>query len=356
MKRVLIANIFGIGDVLFTTPLMASLRKEFPGIEIDYLANARTRELVSCIPGVREVFVYEKDDFVRLWKTKKADWARETWKLFSGIRENKYDAVFDFTLSRKFGGIFAFAGIKKRIGLDYKKRGTFLTHRMKLEGFFDKHVAEYYLELLENIGIRSSEKKMTLVPPPELAAWTDEYLSTRGLDANRLIAVIPGGGASWSSHSYRKRWHPEGFAAVSRILAESGWQVIVLGDASEKELSRSIDEMTGEEAIFTENNLDLRKYISLLSRCRVALCNDGGPLHMAVALGLKTVSIFGPVDPVVYGPYPASDDHRVVASHGLFCRPCYKRFKLPRCQEDMRCLTEIEPEIVAGECAELLRK
>ncbi len=354
MRKILIANIFGIGDVLFTTPLIASIREAFPGAEVDYLCNARTKDLIACVPGTGETFVYEKDDLVKAWKRSKIAAVKQVWRMFAAIKKNRYDAVFDLTRSRRFSFFFMLAGIKKRIGLDYKNRGTFLTDKIKIEGFLDKHVAEYYLGLLEKAGITRPVRKMELIPPPELKTWAEGYLRSRGIDRGKLVAVIPGGGASWSRHSYRKRWLPEGFASAVKALSGSGWQVIVLGDVSEADICREIEQMTGKRDVFTENGLDLKKYIALLSMCKLTLCNDGGPLHMAVALGVKTVSIFGPVDPLVYGPYPGSANHRVVVSAGILCRPCYKRFRLPRCVNENRCIVDIEPEKVVDACLELL--
>lgn len=351
----LIANIFGIGDVLFTTPLIAALRKRFPGVEIDYLANARTGDMVLAVPGVGNVFVYEKDDIVKLWRSSRTAAVRELWRLFLGIRRRRYDVVFDLTLSRKFGLMFMLAGIKKRAGLDYKKRGTFLTDKVKLEGFAHKHVAEHYLDLLRSMGVEAPSGNMTLVSPAGMVPWVDGYLKAKGIDESKLVAVIPGGGASWSKHSYRKRWQPEGFAAVTRALAAAGWQPVVIGDASETALCRGVVEKCGEKNVRAENGLDIKSYMALLSRARLALCNDGGPLHMAVALGVRTVSIFGPVDPAVYGPYPLSDRHRVIVSSSLSCRPCYRKFRLPQCDYDGRCLVDIPPEEVVEACEELLR-
>ena len=101
--------------------------------------------------------------------------------------------------------------------------------------------------------------------------------------------------------------------------------------------------------------LPLKEYMAILGSCDLVLCNDGGPLHIAVALGAKTVSIFGPVDERVYGPYPPSNRNKVIKA-GLSCQPCYDRFKLPECENDNRCVTDIDPEHVANSCLELSEK
>lgn len=354
MKKVLIANIFGIGDILFTTPLVANLRKAFSGVEVDYLCNARSKDVAECIPGVNKILVYEKDDFRSLWRKSKKAFLSSALGLFREIKNGKYDVVFDFTLQREFGFIFMLAGIDKRIGLDYKNRGVFLTDKLPLEGFENRHVAEHYLDLLDLVGLKPEIEEMCIYPDPVSLEWADEYLSGKGLEEKPFMAVVPGGGASWGKQASRKRWHEEGFLAVADELSEKGVNIAILGDPLEEELCTFVAGKMKKEPKIKENNLTLKEYIALLSKSALVLCNDGGPLHLAVALGVPTVSVFGPVDEEVYGPFPRSAKHKVIKVEDLACRPCYSRFKLPECDFDTRCITDIKPEEVIKSCSEVL--
>ncbi len=357
MKKILIANIFGVGDVLFTTPLIANLQKEISGASIDYLCNARTRAVAESNPDIDRVFVYEKDDFLALWKNSKPAFFSALGRLFGEIRRGNYDAVFDFTLSREFGFAFLLAGIRERIGLDYRNRGIFLTRKRKFEGFQDKHVIEYYLDLLGLVGMKVSIREMRIVLDEDLRQWAVDYLGDKNAGEGRVVAVIPGGGASWGVSSSRKRWSADGFArAADALTTENSGAVAILGDSSEKGLCDEVAGKMTASPLFVETGLSLEKYMALLSKCDLAVCNDGGPLHIAAALGLKTVSIFGPVDEKVYGPYPPSATHKVLVSGETDCRPCYRRFKLPECKYDNHCLAGIAPEAVIDECLKLLEK
>ena len=197
MKRTLVANIFGIGDVLFTTPLVASLKKEIEGVQIDYLCNARAKPAIECNPNVDNIIVYEKDDYVELLKHSKIKCLKAILSLLSTVRKGKYDVVFDFTLSLEFSFFFALAGIRRRIGLNYKNRGIFLTDKVEFTGFRNKHVTEHYLDLLKRVGIEASIKEMQLVPDEALGRWTRDYLNEHGVYEEPLAIVVPGGGASW---------------------------------------------------------------------------------------------------------------------------------------------------------------
>ncbi|MBU0571241.1 MAG: glycosyltransferase family 9 protein [Candidatus Omnitrophica bacterium] len=354
MKRFLIANIFGIGDVLFTTPLVANLKKEPGAATVDYLCNARTSSVIENDPDIDGVFVYEKNDYLKLWRMSKRDFFKSLCGLFFKIRRKRYDAVFDFTLSREFGFFFMLAGIPKRIGLDYKNRGIFLTHKRKLSGFEDKHVVEYYLDLLKYARVRVSIKETRLVPDKNTCGWAKGYLDAKGIRKEKFIVIAPGGGASWGKHASRKRWDARGFAQVSDILSAASGKIALLGDASERPLCEEVASCMRTAPVFIENGLNLKEYMALISMCDLVVCNDGGPLHIARALGVPTVSIFGPVDEKVYGPYPSSGDHKVVISHDLACRPCYNRFKLPECGNSNRCVVDIDPREVAEACMELL--
>ena len=354
MRKVLVANIFGIGDVLFTTPLIANLRKRFGNVSVGYVCNARTMDMVRCIPGVDDVIVYEKDFYSDLWARSKKRFFGEINALFRGIKSGGYEAVFDFTLSREFGLAFLLAGIPRRIGLDYKKRGLFLTDKLPLSGFREKHVIEHYLDLLGLIGVPADIKDMCIVPDASLEPWADEYLYQRKIYDKKFVAVIPGGGASWGKQASRKRWYAEGFIEAADIISAKGSDIVVFGDGSEKALCDYVASGMKKAPAAVVNGLSLKQYITLLSKAALVLCNDGGPLHLAVALGIKTVSIFGPVDERVYGPYPLTGRHRVVKAEGLPCRPCYDRFKLPECEFDARCITDVSPHRVAEACLELL--
>ncbi|MBF0215736.1 MAG: glycosyltransferase family 9 protein [Candidatus Omnitrophica bacterium] len=159
MKKVLIANIFGIGDVLFTVPLVSNLKKRFGNAVVDYVANKRTAPVLRSIPDIGYVHVYEKDEFVDLWKRSKRLFGDKVLSFFGRIKLSNYDVVLDMTFSRKFGLLFMLAGIGERVGLDYRGRGVFLTKKKKIEGFEDKHVVEYYLDLLGLMNVPATVRE-----------------------------------------------------------------------------------------------------------------------------------------------------------------------------------------------------
>ncbi|MFH1412005.1 MAG: glycosyltransferase family 9 protein [Candidatus Omnitrophota bacterium] len=356
MKKVLIANIFGIGDVLFTSPMIANLKRNDPDVKVDYVCNIRTMDIVNRLPGVDDIYVYEKDLFTQVWNESKIRFLKTTHNLFKEIKEQEYDVLFDLTLSRELGLFFKLAGIKRRVGLDYKKRGVFLTDRIPFSGFNDKHVVEYYLDCLRHLKTDVTVKAMSLFSDEISQEIVLSHLREKGVDemAGPLVGIVPGGGASWGNDASRKRWNAESFAEVADALMEKGSAVAILGDKNEADLCRNITGRMKLKPVITSNNMILPDFIAFLNACDLVVCNDGGPLHMAGALGVRTVSVFGPVNEKVYGPYPASDDHIVIKGESLSCRPCYNSFRLPHCGNNNECLDGISAGQVTEACLGLL--
>jgi ADP-heptose:LPS heptosyltransferase len=194
---------------------------------------------------------------------------------------------------------------------------------------------------------------MKLIPGKIALEWAAKFLEENNSNHTPVVAIIPGGGASWGRMSYRKRWSTENFAKVAGALSAKGCFILAGGDNTERALcAKVMGKVKGACSIVTDLPIEL--YVALLSRCDLVLCNDGGPLHIAASMGVKTVSIFGPVDDKVYGPYPPDKRHRVVTASDVECRPCYRRFKVPECHNDSKCLRNIHVDEVKKACEDLL--
>ena len=177
--------------------------------------------------------------------------------------------------------------------------------------------------------------------------WARQFLANYLVGDNDLVVgVIPGCGASWGLDARHRRWNIDGFAKVCDALIEKYKAVvIILGDVNEALLGEQLQKGMKHRAIIASGKTTIGDFLGVIKRCDLVITNDGGPLHMAVGVGTKTVSIFGPVDEKIYGPYPVSRQHEVVSRKDLSCRPCYKKFKYNVC-DDRKCLDGIKPEDV----------
>jgi len=357
MKKVLIINPFGIGDVIFSTPLIEALKKNYPDSFIGYVCNKRVYDVIRSNPNLNKIYVHEKDDYRAVWQSSKLECIKRILSFSRSIIKEKFDLAIDLSLGYQFGLLLKLIGIRNRIGFNYRNRGRFLTRKIDIDGFNDKHVIEYNLDLLTLLGIDPGDyrvcPKIYLVKRDSV--WADDFLKNNGIsEKDMIVGVIPGCGASWGQDAKYRRWDKAAFASVAdSVIERYGAKVVLFGSRREIEICEDVRKMMKHEAVIACGKTSLRDFLGLLRRCKVVVTNDGGPLHMAVAIGVKTVSIFGPVDEKIYGPYPLNSSHIVISKTDLPCRPCYKKFKHNIC-EDRTCLNSIMPEDVLDAVHKLL--
>ncbi|MBM3252589.1 MAG: glycosyltransferase family 9 protein, partial [Candidatus Omnitrophica bacterium] len=269
-------------------------------------------------------------------------WLKNIIAFLERIKKEHFDVALDFSLNTQYGFFAWYAGIRQRAGFDFKKRGGFLTRKIKLSGYSDKHIVEYYAELLKFLGVDLKYRKLELYPKEDMRR-AEEILTKAGVGRADLVGIIPGAGRSWGKDAYLKHWLPENFAQLAdKIIENHQAEIIIMGDFSEKKIAQKIIKNMKQKAVDLSGMTTIGELSALLSKMKLAITNDGGPLHIAVALGKKTVSFFGPVDPKVYGPYPADENRHIVLRKNLECSPCYRNFRLRACYRNGECLKTID--------------
>jgi lipopolysaccharide heptosyltransferase II len=347
MKKILLINPFGIGDVLFTTPIIRALKENFPECQIGYLCNKRSQAIVKNNPCVDKVFIYDRDEFEAVRKNSFWQWLKVSLVFLNSIKKEHYDSAIDFSLNTQYGFFSWISGIKERIGYDYKGRGKFLTKKISLSGYNSKHIVEYYCDLLKLAGLKAGSQSLELFAQEADLINIESRLQANGVNAqDLLIGIVPGGGKSWGKEAYLKHWEVEKFSSLAdKIIANCKAKIIIIGDFSEKEIAHKLAAGMKYKAINFSGATNIAESVALLSRLKLVVLNDGGPLHMAKALKIKTVSIFGPVDENIYGPHPR-DASDIVIKKDFTCRPCYKNFRFTGCDFNRRCLRDITVEEV----------
>jgi lipopolysaccharide heptosyltransferase II len=352
-RKILIVNTFGIGDVLFTTPLIKNIKRAYPQAEVHYLTNTRSASLLEHHPGVDKVLVYDRDDFQAAYHRSLLEFMTKGRSLTHAIRREKYDVALDLSMDRGLGAVMALAGIPKRVGFDYRSRGTFLTRKIPFTGYEGRHVVEYYLDLLKEIDVPVIDRDMELHIPSEDQKWAKEWFRQKALVfVKPLVAVFPGGGASWGKSAVLKRWPVEKYAKlVDKMIEKYNAHIILMGNEGERELCQVIAQTSLATVHVVAGELTITQSAALLKQCTLVVCNDGGPLHVSVAAGVPTVSIFGPVDDKVYGPYPVGK--HIVIKKGLACQPCYRRFRMANCSH-INCLNQLDVDEVLSKIERFL--
>lgn len=339
-KKVLIVNFFGIGDVLFTTPLISNIKAHAPNTKIGYICSRRTAVMLQCNPKIDKVYIYERDQFNEYYK--KSHWMfLRKFKAFLGeIKKEKYDMVIDVSLNWYTGFFTWLVGIKNRIGFNYRNRSAFLNHKIDFKGYEDKHIIDYYAGLLEKIGVPSLTRGIELNIGDDDRAWVQGFFGANSFKkGDCVVSIVPGGGASWGKEAKYKRWSAENYAKLAdKLIEKYNAKIILIGDKNEIELCRRVSSLMAGPSYLICGQTTIHQFAALAKQCQLNIVNDGGALHIAVAADAATISIFGPVDERVYGPYTNKKHHVIVSN--LACRPCYRRFRKAHCAH-MSCLNDI---------------
>ena len=358
-RSFLVINTFGIGDMLFSTPLLRNLRDNFPKAKIYYLCNKKTAPLLKNHPLVHKIFVYERDDFVAEQKRSFFLAIIKYWRFISEIRSERIDCAIDLSLNVQFGFFAFLAGIKNRIGLDYKNRSKFLNKKFKIEGFTDKHAADYYLDVLKLIGLHVKKCALEIYSDLKSDRWADDFFGKNGIkDGDLVIGVAPCGGDAFGKDNHLKRWPADKFSRLidELVKAHKAKVFIFAGPKEKKDVEGIMSSLGTKVGVFEFSEESLERTVSLVKRCDLFISNDTGILRFADALGKRIVALYGPIDEKVYGFYPYRDDINVVIKKDLPCRPCYRNFRLNVCGRDRECLTSISVDEVFTAAGEVLKK
>lgn len=353
--KILIINPFGLGDVLFSMPLVDAIKKALPAAKIFFLCNERTDSLVAMNPVIEKHFVFNRDYWRQSFSSNPFSFLRHFLSWLGEIKKERFDMAFDLSLGREYSFFLMLIGVKERIGLDYKKRGIFLTKKITLEGYAKKAVSEFQLQLLGLAGINAVNGNGAVLEVPHKAMeHADWFFKKHGVGADAFIlAVAPGGGRSWGKDAIYKQWAPERFAdAANKLARQLHAFVVLIGDKDEKGLLEQTARGIGVPYAVIAGE-PLSHVCAYLAHSRLLLANDGGLLHLGHALGIKTVGIYGPVDPAVYGTYPRTAKTRVVAAR-VECGPCYQSFRFPTCEHNRQCLEKISVDEVVRAAEEVL--
>ena len=204
----------------------------------------------------------------------------------------------------------------------------------------DKHLhhTDYYLRLLQQLGIEGGDGKLCLACTEEERRWAQSVLQS-----NNVIAVNPG-----AAYGSAKRWLPERFSAVADALSRRYKARIVLtGAPGEMEIGHDIAQTMNYPPINMIGQTSVRQMMALLASSRLLVTNDSGPMHVASAFAIPIVAVFGPTDHTT--TYPASDNVKIVRKE-TDCAPCLLR----QCPTDHRCMTAITADDVIGAACQLL--
>jgi heptosyltransferase-2 len=311
-----------VGDAVMSLPALRAIRERFPKARIAVLAK----------PTVADLYIHESfADEIILYNF------QSSWAMGRELRSRQFDCAILLQNAFEAAWIAWLAKIPTRIGYKRDSRQLLLTRAVDVPkpGEIPRHERFYYLELLRRAGL------IDALPPCESIRMRRSGTAPVG---RRVIGVSPG-----AAYGTAKRWLPERFAEAASALAEArGASIALFGTKSERALCEEIAQrLVGREVTNYAGETTLAQFIDLAAGCELFLTNDSGSMHIASALGVPTVAIFGATDDTTTGP--TGLNARVVRQP-VDCSPCLLR----ECPIDHRCMTRVSTERVVKEALQLL--
>ncbi len=315
-----------IGDSILSVPAIKSLSKNFPGAQIWIAANEWVRELFQSFDFI--------EGFVLLPPSNKLKDLKSSVKK---IKEHKFDAGLLMTNSFASALLFSLAKIPERWGYSRDGRSILLTNGVssQTQSLFI-HQVDYYRDLIKKLGFKVYPSELFLPLKAEDKKESEKILDSLNVDRKQpLITLNPG-----AYYGSAKRWPAKKFAETATLLQQrKNATIIITGSKNESWLAETIISYVPEKPISLIGKTSLRQLAGIISDSSLFITNDSGPMHMANALKTPVISIFGPTDPRVTGPFQKPSK---IIKKNVACWPCSYR----ECPYDHRCMERIEAEEV----------
>ncbi|MGH7410225.1 MAG: lipopolysaccharide heptosyltransferase II [Candidatus Methylomirabilis sp.] len=329
LRSILVRGPNWLGDAVLALPVLANLRRSFPGARISFLARPSVSDLFRASPFI--------DELLEVPRRNQLAWAA------TALKRRRFELILLLPNSFETALIGALAGIPHRIGYATDGRWPLLTVGVCHPSRTSLHQADSYLELLRALRWDAWDRPTGVRLPPGSDLDAESLLAASGVRAGAPLFGINAGAA----YGTAKRWPPERFAEAADVLADRlNATPILFGSPGEASLTVAIRHRMRGTAIDLGGRTSLTTFASLLGRCRFLLTNDTGAMHLAAALGVSCVALFGPTDPRITGPL--GPGHQVLRVPPA-CSPCRYR----DCPIDHRCMRAIEMEQVVASAESL---
>jgi heptosyltransferase-2 len=330
VTRIMVRATNWVGDAVMTLPALEAIRENFPHSSITVLGKPWMLPLLEKHPAVDRVIILRKEgryltDFF------------EVIRVIRKIRKRKFDLAVLFQNAFEAALLAYLGGAGFRLGYNTDGRGFLLSHRViRNDEVLKVHQVEYYLSILRAMGWKAVSRDPSLYVDEKYLNDAWRIMDSNGIKrGDFLIGLSPG-----AIFGEAKRWPSKRFARIGDWAVERwGARVVVMGSEKEMDICRGLSDFMENRPVNLCGRTSLGEAMGVISRCRFFVTNDSGLMHMAAALSVPTVAVFGSTDPVATGP--RGPNTRIV-KHDIKCAPCLKA----TCPGDFRCMLSIEPEEV----------
>jgi lipopolysaccharide heptosyltransferase II len=317
-SRILLIRPDHLGDVLLTTPAICALRAALPDAEIHALVGPWSAAVLAGYPEVDQVLTLPFPGFSRHPKDSWRSPYQIAWNTAGYLRRIGYTSAVIFRPDHWWGALVTYlAGIQERIGYNLTDTAPFLNRKLEHQ---PHHAVVQSLRLVEHwTGTVKPDEIIYRFPVEHHdRAYIDGYLHEWGIQPDQSLICIHPGSGTWVKH-----WQEDKWAAVADTLTDQFHaKVVFTGGDHETHMVRRIASRMQRPYCVIAGETHVGQLGALFARARVVLGPDSGPLHLAVAVGTPTVTLYGPADPQIFGPWGPRDRHFAITSN-INCRPCH---------------------------------
>lgn len=352
-EKILLIALPGIGDALLATPMIELLRKAKPNAEIHALVMfAATKEMFEHDPCIDQVHFH---DFLNNTKT-------SAIAFLLSVRGHKFDvSISTYPQNRReYNLISLFLGAKKRYGITYRRRNKRNLNWLNTKALLEDdrlHCVEENVRLLSFLGL-DQELKEEKLPTLRLnlaeshSTFADDWYRSQGIDPASELTIGFHAGTARFKNQINRRWAPEKFAELAiQLKGELGATILLFGGPDDRDANEAIMRSAGS-AITEVKTKSIMDSVAVMRPLSMFVSNDSSLMHIAGALQLPTVAIFGPTNETYVHPWKTRYE---IIHTGIECRPCFVYSPKPlTCyrldpQEHYLCMRAIEvPQVLAA--------
>ena len=317
-----------LGDVVMATPCLQDIKQAFPDASLTAMCQGAVGDLIQGNPYVDHILRFKKI----------SGWVHTAFhpNVLFPLKKEEFDLGVLLTNSFSSAYWFFRGGVKERVGFATHWRSLLLNRPVPVpKDIEERHLVEVYKDLLTPLEIPHSDTRPRLyVSPEENRAAQEKLNGLKLFPGQKVIGINPG-----AAFGTAKCWPKTSFEKLlERLVVETPYLMVVFGDMAGAPLVDEITQGMGERVINLAGKTTLRELLALIESCNAFLSNDSGPMHIAAALNVPLIALFGSTNPTKTGPYKFGE----VIYKKVFCSPCYRRV----CPIDFRCMEKISSDEV----------
>jgi heptosyltransferase I len=295
-RRILIIKPSALGDIILALPALSALRRSFPDARISWLVRPEFAPLITGHPYISDIILFDRKQLSKWWCSRESFNALRS--LIRQLKTGEFDLVFDFQGLFRTGYFSWVTGCKKRFGMAGAREFAHIFYTDKIsQDASSIHLVDYYLKMAAAAGARQGEAEFKLPEDAGAAEQIDKLLKSQGVNGEYAVLVPEASQAN-------KRWPIERFAELAGKIGERfGLSIVATGSQGELEYIEAIQTGGKSRVINLAGKTTVRELIPLMKKASLVVSNDTGPGHIAAAMGVPIVMIFGPTNPARVCPY-----------------------------------------------------